>query len=92
MSRVEKLAPLLTFSKDRSKRTKMIVEAERRTDENAIRQHATATAAMKMDGAVETDREPSESDESWQTAMNQRSNKIQNSNKRAPMTATNFFG
>ena len=50
----------------------MILEAVRRTDENAIRQHAIENAAMKMDETVETDRETSETDEKWQTISKQR--------------------
>ena len=39
----------------------------RQTDENAIRQHASENAAMKMDENIETDRDTSETDENWQT-------------------------
>ena len=92
MGKAEKLSPSPTFSKSGSKRSKMIVKAVRQTDKNATGQHATANTAMQMDEAVDNDRETSESDENWQTVMNQRSNKIQKTNTHAPMTATSFFG
>ena len=92
MGKAEKLSPSPTYSKSGSKRSKMIVKAVRQTDKNATGQHATATSAMKMDEAVETDRETSESDENWQTVMNQRSNKIQKTNNHAPTTTMSFFG
>jgi len=41
----------------------MIVKAVRRTDENAIRQHASENTAMKMDETVDTNGETSETDE-----------------------------
>ena len=74
MGKAEKLSPSPTYPKSGSKRSKMIVKAVRRTDKNATGQHASENTAMKMG---ETDRETSESDENWQTVMNQRSNKIQ---------------
>ena len=77
MGKAEKLSPSPTYPKSGSKRTKMILETVRRTDENAIRQHARENAAIKMDETIETDRETSETDEKWQTVSNQRSNKIQ---------------
>ena len=74
MGKAEKLSTSPTYSRSGSKRSKMIVKAVRQSDKNA-----TATTAMKMDEAVETARETSESDEKWQTVGNQRSNKIQKS-------------
>ena len=70
----------------------MIVKAVRRTDENVTSQNASENTAMKMDETVETDRETSESDENWQTVMNQRSNKVQKTNTHAPTTNMSFFG
>ena len=69
----------------------MILEAVKRTDENATGQHASATTAVKMDESVETDREKSESDENWQTVTNQRSNKVQKTHTHAPTTTMSFF-
>ena len=92
MGKAEKLSPSPTYPKSESKRTKVILEAVRRTDGNAIRQHARESAAMKMDETIETDRETIETDEKWQTLSNQRSNKIQKTNTHAPTTATSFFG
>jgi hypothetical protein len=89
MGKVEKLSPSPTCSKSGSKRSKMIVEAVRQTDENATGQHARENTAMKMD---ETDRETSETDENWQTVTNQRSNKVQKTNTHAPTTTMSFFG
>ena len=76
MGKVEKLSPSPTYPRSGSKRTKVILEAVRRTDENAIRQHASESAAMKMDETIETNRETSETDEKCQTFNNQRSHKI----------------
>ena len=92
MGKLEKLSPSPTYSESGSKRSKMIVKAVRQTDEDANGQHAAANTAMKMDETVETDRETSESDENWQTVMNQRLNKVQKTNTHAPMTAMSFFG
>ena len=92
MGRVEKLSPSPTYSTSGSKRSKMIVKAVRRTDENVTSQNASENTAMKMDETVETDRETSESDENWQTVMNQRSNKVQKTNIHAPTTNMSFFG
>ena len=92
MRKAEKLSPSPTYPKSGSKRTTMILKAVRRTDENATGQHASANTAMKMDETVETDRETSESDENWQTVMNQRSNKVQKTNTLAPTTTMSFFG
>ena len=92
MGKVEKLSPSPTYSKSGSKRTKVILEALRRTDENATGQHVRENTAMKMDETIETDREMSEIDENWQTVMNQRSSKVQKTNTNAPMTTMSFFG
>ena len=92
MGKAEKLSPSPTYPKSGSKRTKVILEAVRRTDENTIRQHARESAAMKMDETIETDRETIETDEQWQTVSNQRSNKIQKTNTHAPTTTMSFFG
>ena len=70
----------------------MILEAVRRTDENAIRQHARESAAMKMDETIETDRETIATDDKWQTVSNQRSNKIHKTNTLARTTTMSFFG
>jgi hypothetical protein len=67
MGKAGKLSPSATYPKGGSKRTKMIVEAVRRTDENAIRQLAGENAALKMDEIIATDRE---TDEKWQTVSN----------------------
>ena len=92
MGKAGKLSPSATYPKGGSKRTKMIVEAVRRTDENAIRQHAGESAAMKMDETIETNRETSETDEKWQTVSNQRSSKIQKTDMHAHITTMSFFG
>ena len=92
MGKVEKLSPSLTYSKSGSKRTKVILEALKRTDENTTGQHVSENTAMKMDETIETDREMSEIDENWQTVMNQRSSKVQKTNTNAPMTTMSFFG
>ena len=92
MGKAEKLSPSPTYPKKGSKRTKMIVEAVRRTDENAIRQLARENASMKMDETIETDRETSETDEKWQTVSHQRLNKIQKNNTHAPPITMSFFG
>ena len=95
MGKAEKLSPSPTYSNSGSKRSKMIVKAVRQTDESATRQYVSANTAMKMDETVETvetDRETSESDENWQTVMNQRSNKVQKTNSHAPTTTMSFFG
>ena len=76
MGKAEKLSPSPTYSKSGSKRSKMIVKAVRRADENVTRQNASENTAMKMNETVETDRETSETDEKWQTVMNQQSNKV----------------
>ena len=91
MGKAEKLSPSPTYPKSGSKRTKVILEAFRRTDENTIRQHARESAAMKMDETIETDRETIETDEQWQTVSKQRSNKIQKTNTHAPTTTKSFF-
>jgi hypothetical protein len=70
MGKVEKLSPLPTYSTGGSKRTNMILEDVRRTDENAIRQYAGENAAMKMDETIETVRQTSETNEKWQTVSN----------------------
>ena len=70
----------------------MIVEAVRRTNENAIRQHARESVAMRMNETLETDRETIETDEKWQTVSNQRLNMIQKNNMHAPTTTMRFFG
>jgi hypothetical protein len=92
MGKPEKLSRSYSFPKSGSKRTKVILEAVRRTDENAIRQHARDNAAMKMEDTIETDKETIDTDEKWQTVSNQRSNKIQKSNTHAPTTSMSFFG
>ena len=92
MGKAENLSPSPIYPKGGSKRTKMIVEAVRRINENAIRQLARENASMKMDETSETDRETIDTDEKWQTVSNQRSNKIQKSNTHAPTTAMSFFG
>ena len=91
MGTEEKLFPSLTYPKGGSKRIEMIAEAVRRTDENAIRQHAGENTAMKMGETVETNGETSETHEKWQTAGNQRSNKIQNTNTHTPTTTLSCF-
>ena len=63
IGKVEKLSLSPSYPKGGSKMTKTILEAVRRTDENATRQLATENAVMKMDEAIETDRETSETDE-----------------------------
>jgi hypothetical protein len=63
MGKAEKLSLSPTYPKSGSKRIKMIAEAVRRTDENAIKQLARENPAMKMDETIETDRERSETDE-----------------------------
>ena len=77
IGKAEKLSPSPTYPKSGSKRTTMILKAVRRTDENAIRQHARGSAAMRTNENIETDRETIETDEKWQTVSSQRSNKIQ---------------
>ena len=77
MSKAEKLSPSPTYSKSGSNRSKMIVKAVRRTDENVTRQNACENPPMKMDETVETERETIETDKKWQAVSNQRSNKIQ---------------
>ena len=69
MGKAEKLSPSPTYPKSGSKRTKVILETVRRTDENVIRQHARESAAMKMDETIEPDRETIETDEKWQTGQ-----------------------
>jgi hypothetical protein len=91
MGKAEKLSPSSTYLKGGSKRTKMILEAVKRTDENVIRQLARENAAMKMDETIETDRETSETDEKWQTVNNQRLNTIQKTNTHASTTTMSFF-
>jgi cobalamin-dependent methionine synthase I len=92
MGKVEKLSPSPTYSKSGSKRSKMIVKALKRTDENATRQHASENTATKMDETVDTNEETSETDENWQTITNQRSNKFRKTDTHAPTTAMSFFG
>ena len=92
MGKVEKLSPSPTQPKGGSKSTKVILEAVRRTDENAMRQHARENTAMKMDEIIDTDRETSETDENWQTVTIRRSNKIQKTNMHASAIIMSFFG
>jgi hypothetical protein len=68
MGKEEKLSPSPTYSKSGSKRSKMFVKPVKRTEENA-----TENTAMKMDEPVETNEETSETDERWETVMNERS-------------------
>ena len=60
MGKVEKLSPSPTYPKSGSKRSKMIVKTVRKTDENAIRQHASDNTAMKIDETVRDTRETDE--------------------------------
>ena len=90
MGKAEKLSPSPTYPKSGSKRSKVIFEAVRRTDENATGQHASENTAMKIDETVETNRETGETDENWSTVTNQRSSKLQNNH--APTTTMSFFG
>ena len=76
MGKIEKLSPPPTYSKAGSERTKLTLEAVRHTRESTTGQHTNENTAMKMDETVETDREMSETDENWQTATNERSNKV----------------
>ena len=92
MGKAEELSPSPTYLKGVSNRTKVILEAVGRTDENAIRPHARESAAMKMDGTIETDRETSDTDEEWQTVSNQRPSKIQKTTMHAPTTTMSSFG
>ena len=92
MGKAEQLSPSPTYPKSGSKRSKVIVEAVRRTDKNAIRQLARENASMKMDDTIETDRETSETDEKWQMVSNQRSNNIHKTDTHAPTTTMGFFG
>ena len=92
MGTTEKLSLSSTHPKGGFKRSKMMAEAVRRTDENAIRQHARENAAMKMEEIIETDRETSKTDEQWQTFSSQRSNKIQKINTHASTTTMSFCG
>ena len=92
MGKAEKLSPSPTYPKGGSKRIKTILEAVRRTDENAIRQLARENAAMKMDETIETDRHTSDFDQKWQTVNNPRLKKIPKNNTHAPTTTMSFFG
>ena len=92
MGKVEKLSPSPTYSKNASKRSKMIVKAVRQTDENAAGQHTSESRATKMDENVDTARDTSETDDNWQTVTNQRSNKLQKTNTHAPTATMGFFG
>ena len=83
MGKAEKLSPSPTYPKGGSKRTQVILEAVRRTDENA---------PIKLDETTETNRETSETDEKWRTVHNQRSNTIQKTNTHEPNTTMRFFG
>ena len=76
MIKAEKLSPSSTYSKRESTRAKMILEAVKRPDENAIKQNASGNTVMKIDGTVETDREKSEIDGNRQVVSNQRSSRI----------------
>ena len=87
MGKVEKLSPSPIYLKNGSKRSKMIVKAFRRTDENVT----SKNTAIKMDETGETDRETSENDENWQTVMNQRSNTIQKTNTHSSTATMSFF-
>jgi hypothetical protein len=49
-------SPQSIYSTGESKTIKMIIEAVRRTDENATGQHVREKAGMKMDETVETDK------------------------------------
>ena len=70
----------------------MIVKAVRQTSENAAGQHASENTATKMDENVDADRETSETDDNWQTVLNQRLNKVQKTNTHAPTTTMSFTG
>ena len=92
MGKSKKLCLSPIHSKSGFKTSKMMAKAVRRTDENTTRQHTSQNTAMKMDETVETDRKTSETDENWQTIINQRSNDVRKTNTHAPTTTTSFFG